>query len=170
MLLSLVALPFATKPLAAQQSRAVISLPGFREPFRIEDVAVPYDFDAPIGKVYGAIRASFADLKIPVIVDDSMSGIIGNGKLQASGVFADTRLSRLLDCGAGAIQQNADTYRLSIVLLVLVDADSPTRTKARIGFIGGGQDLGGTSKGAVNCGSSGKFEERLQGLIAKHLH
>lgn len=158
-----------TAPLGAQSSRAVVSLPGFPAPFRIEDVVVPYDFDAPAAKVYAAVKASFDELKIPIAVDDTTARLVGNAKLQASGSFADARLSRLLDCGAGAVQQNADTYRLSMALLVLWDADGPMRTKVRIGFTAGGQDLTGISKTAVSCGSTGRLEERLQGLINKHL-
>jgi hypothetical protein len=75
----------------------------------------------------------------------------------------------LFDCGASATGSNADTYRLSFVLLVLYDSVGPTRTKVQIGFIAGGQDITGMSKVAVTCGSTGRFEEKVQGLITKHL-
>jgi hypothetical protein len=159
----------AALPLGAQQSRAVISLPGYLAPFRIEDVAVPYSFDAPAARVYAAVKASFDEMRIPLTVDDTTARLVGNGKLEARANFSDVRLSRLFDCGASATGQNADNYRLSFVLLVLYDADGPTRTKVQIGFVAGGQDLTGMSKVAVTCGSTGKFEEKVQGLIAKHL-
>ena len=159
----------AALPLGAQQSRAVISLPGYLAPFRIEDVAVPYSFDAPASNVYSAVKASLAELKIPLTVDDTTARLVGNGRLEARASFADLRLSRLFDCGASATGLNADTYRLSFVLLVLYDPDGPTRTKVQIGFIAGGQDLSGMSKAAVTCGSTGRFEEKVQGLITKHL-
>ncbi len=159
----------AVLPLGAQQSRAVISLPGYLAPFRIEDVTVPYRFDAPASKVYPAVKASFDELKIPLTVDDTSARLVGNGKLEARANFSDFRLSRLFDCGASATGLNADSYRLSFVLFVLYDADGPTRTNVQIGFIAGGQDLTGMSKVAVTCGSTGKFEERVQGLITKHI-
>jgi hypothetical protein len=159
----------AVLPLGAQQSRAMISLPGFLAPFRIEDVAVPYSFDAPASKVYAAVKATFDELKIPLTVDDSSARLVGNGKLGARGTFTDVRLSRLFDCGASATGLNADSYRLSFVLLVLYDPDGPLRTTVQIGFIAGGQEPTGTSKIAVTCGSTGRLEEKVQGLITKHL-
>lgn len=159
----------AALPLGAQRSRAVISLPGYLAPFRIEDVTMPYSFDASASRVYAAVKASFDDLKIPLMVDDTTARLVGNGKLEARGSFADIRLSRLFDCGASATGQNADTYRLSFVLLVLYDPDGPTRTKVQIGFIAGGHDIAGTSKVAVTCGSTGRLEEKIQGLITTHL-
>jgi hypothetical protein len=159
----------AVVPLGAQQSRAVITLPGYLAPFRIEDVAVPYSFEAPASKVYAAVKATFDELKIPLTVDDTTARLVGNGKLEARANFSDFRLSRLFDCGASATGSNADAYRLSFVLLILYDPDGVARTRVQIGFIAGGQDLTGMSKVAVTCGSTGRLEEKVQGLITKHL-
>lgn len=156
-------------PVGAQQSRAVISLPGYLAPFRIEDVTVPYSFEGPPSTVYAAVKATFDEMKILLTVDDTTARLVGNGKLEARGNFSDFRLSRLFDCGASATGQNADTYRLSMVLLILYDPDGPTRTKVQIGFSAGGQDITGMSKVAVTCGSTGRFEEKVNGLITKHL-
>ena len=159
----------AAAGLPAQTTRMRITLPGFREPFSIEDVSSPFELAAPAGKSYPAVKAALAELKVQLSVDDSAGGLLGNTKLVGMGSFLGYRLSRLLDCGDGATGPVADSYRLAIVFLVLLDPIDGARTKMRVGFIAGGQDISGTSKIAVTCGSRGTIEEKLFQLTAKRL-
>jgi hypothetical protein len=151
---------------ASAQSRARVTLAGFREPIAIEDVSTPFTIDASAGKTFTALRTAFAELKIPLDVVDSAGGLIGNAKLSAVTMFAGQRLGKLFDCGASAGgSNNADSYRLSIVLLALVDANGANSTKLRIGFVASGTDIGGATKMAVTCGSSGALEGKLAELV-----
>jgi hypothetical protein len=151
---------------AQAQSRARISLAGFKEPIAIEDVSTPFTIDASAGKTFAALRAAFGELKIPLDVVDSAGGLIGNAKLSGVSIFAGQRLGKLFDCGSSAGgANNADSYRLSIVLLALVDPAGANSTKMRIGFVASGKDIGGATKMAVTCGSTGALETKMAELV-----
>lgn len=166
---SLLLLVLALPALSAQESRARIGLPGFRDIFPIEDVAQPYELPGPYRKSYAAVKAAFAELKLDLTVDDSLAGLIGNKKVSARVNFLGYRLSRLLDCGMTTVGENADSFRLSIVLLALLDPVDETRTKLRIGFIAGGEPVSGPRRDAVTCGSSGVIEARLVQMASRYL-
>jgi len=166
---SLLVLLCAASALAAQESRARIGLPGYRDIFPIEDVTVPYELGAPFGKSYVAVKAALAELKVELSVDDSAAGLIGNKKLSARLNFLGYQLSRLLDCGMNTMGQNADSFRLSIVFLALLDPIDATHTKLRVGFIGGGEPVSGPRRDAVTCGSTGVIEAKLAQLVSRRL-
>ena len=159
----------AASTLAAQESRARIGLPGFKDIFPIEDVTVPYELNGSFGRSYAAVKAAFVELKLDLSVDDSVAGLLGNKKLSARVNFLGFPLSRLLDCGMTTMGQNADSFRLSIVFLALLDPIDATRTKLRLGFIAGGEPVSGPRRDAVTCGSTGVLESRLVQLASARL-
>lgn len=160
----------ATSLAAAQQTRARIALPGYRDMFAIEDVALPFTLNAPVDSAFSAVKAAFAELKIPVTVDDTDGWLLGNQKFTATGTLAGYRLSRVLDCGMRPMGgANADSFRLTIVLLALFDTDDGLHTKLRLGFAAGGEPVGGASRDAVTCGSTGVLEARIVELATSHL-
>lgn len=160
---------FASSALAAQESRARIGLPGFRDIFPIEDVTVPYELNAPLGKSYAAVKSAFAELKVDLGVDDSAAGLIGNKKISARVNWVGYQLSRLLDCGMNTMGQNADSFRLTIVFIALLDPVDATHTKLRLGFVAGGEPVSGPKRDAVTCGSTGVIEAKLVQLAGKRI-
>lgn len=167
-MLVLAALTLAASAARAQETRARISLPGWRAPFPIEDVVIDVSLDAPSGKAFTAIAGAFDDLKIPVDTRDSVAGLIGSMRILPSGSLGGLRLSRILDCGQGPTgAPNAESYRLTVVLLVLLDPIDASHTKVRIGLVASGQEPGGSNR--IQCGSSGRMEEVLQQTAAKRL-
>lgn len=157
-------------PLAAQHSRAMIGLPGFLDKFPIEDVAVPFTLDAPVTRSYTAVKAAFEDLKLPLDVDDSTGGLVGKQHTNAQVAFAGTRMSRLFDCGEKSTAgPNADSYRLTIVFLALLDPLDSAHTKLRVGFAAGAVPSSGSRSDGVQCGSKGVMEAKLADLVNKHL-
>ena len=156
--------------LPAQETRARIGFPGFQDVFPIEDVASSFDLDAPVGKAYAAIKATFAELKVPLEGEDSVRGIVGNRKISARTNFAGYRLSRVLDCGTGGTGgQNADSFQLHIALIALLDPAGGSHTRVRVGFVAGAAPVAGDARNAVQCGSTGVLEARLIELASKHL-
>ena len=157
-------------PLAAQQSRALIGLPGFIDKFPIEDVTTPFTLDAPLFKSYDAVKAAFDALKVPVDVDDSVSRIVGLQHGAAQVRFAGYRMSQLFDCGeSGMTGPNADSYRLTVVFLALLDPVDSTHTSLRVGVVAGAVPAGGSRSAAVQCGSTGALEAKLDELAAARL-
>jgi len=155
--------------LGAQETRARIRLPGFKEPFPIEDVVVPFELNAAFSKAFAAVAAAFDDLELPVNISDKSQGLVGNTKIQALRDLAGNRLTRLLDCGSKSTGLNAETYRISLVFLALLDSIDANHTKVRVGFTAGAEPPGGSARDAVNCSSSGVLEQQLIDLAKLRL-
>jgi hypothetical protein len=166
----LIALSCVSASLPAQATRASIGLPGFVDRFPIEDVTIVFTLDAPLGKSYAAVKAAFADLKIPLTVDDSSGGIVGSGRSLAQLNFAGYKMSRLFDCGEGAtVGPHADSYRLTIVFLALLDSVDASHTKLQVGVVAGATSPTGSRADAVQCGSKGELEAKLVELASARL-
>jgi hypothetical protein len=160
----------ASSSLSAQKTRASIGLPGFVDRFPIEDVTIPFTLDAPVGKAYAAVKAAFADLKIPLTTDDSAAGLVGNQRALAQLEFGGFRMSRIFDCGESTTMgHRADSYRLTIVLLALLDPLDASHTKLQVGLVAGATPGTGARSDAVQCGSSGTLEAKLVALATARL-
>lgn len=159
----------AVSTLAAQPTRARVGLPGFQDQFPIEDVALSFTLDAPVDRSYAAVKAAFADLKVPVDVDDSVGGVVGKQRSTAQINFVGYRMSRLFNCGMSTMGQNADSFRLTIVFLALLDPVDASHTKLRVGFVAGAEPVSGPRGNAVQCGSTGVIEAKLVELASNRL-
>ncbi|HVT38801.1 MAG TPA: hypothetical protein VHE78_07145 [Gemmatimonadaceae bacterium] len=155
--------------LQAQSSRARIRLPGYADPFPIEDVTSTFAVDAPLARAYGAVKAAFDDLQVPLSVDEGHGAVLGNQNIKAVAGFGGYRLSRLVDCGSSTMGLNADTFRVSLVFLALLDSTDATHTQVRIGFIGGGEPIASATRQGVQCASTGVMEARLMEIVSKRL-
>ena len=153
----------------AQPSRARIRLPGYRDPIAIEDVTVQFELNVSASNALAAFKGAFADLGVPLDVEDPTGAILGNQSIKAVAGFGGYRLSRLLDCGSSTVGQNSDTFRVSIVLLALLDWVDSTHTKVRVGFVGGAVPIASSVNQGVQCSSTGVMEARLMELASKRL-
>jgi len=99
-------------------------LPAYREPIALDTVMLVTKQAAPAGKVWATAEKVFYDLKIPVDTRDSVRGIIGVIKFTKSGYLLDKPISALLNCGTSITGPNADNFRISMVLVAMVMADT----------------------------------------------
>ncbi len=156
--------------LSAQQSRSLVGLAGWRDKFPIEDVVIPFTVDAPAGKAFAAVKSAYEDLNLTTNVSSAAAGLVGIQQVTAQTSFAGYRMSRLFDCGSGTSgAPNADTYRLTIVFLTLVDAPDASHTKLRIGVVASAIPAAGGVSQAIQCGSTGVLEQKLVDLASAHL-
>jgi len=161
---------FTAAAMEGQATRARITLPGYRDAFPIEDVATPFELNAPIARAYDAIKGAFDDLKVPLDVNDGSGAVVGNKNIHALVSFAGFRLSRIVNCGSSPIGQNADSFKVSLVLLALLDSTDAKHTKVRVGFVGGAEPIAGALRQGVQCGSTGLLEAKLIELASSRLH
>jgi hypothetical protein len=160
----------AATSLAAQPSRAMIGLAGRPNKFPIEDVALPFTLDAPLAKSYAAVKAAFAELKLPIDMDDPAGGLVGVQLTKAQNTFAGYRMSRIFECGEkSTMGPNADSYRLTIVFLALVDSLDASHTKLRVGVVASAVPSSGSRRDALPCGSTGVLEAKLADLASARL-
>lgn len=80
-LLLCVAILLASARLDAQPVRGRVNLPGFANTIILDTLAVSAEIDAPMGRLYAATVAVLENMKIPMEVNDSAGGLVGNLRL-----------------------------------------------------------------------------------------
>jgi hypothetical protein len=79
-------------------------------------------------------------------------------------------MSRIFDCGEkSTMGPNADSYRLTIVFLALLDSLDASHTKLRVGFVASAVPSSGSRTEALQCGSTGVIEAKLVELASARL-
>lgn len=151
----------------SQESRAHVSLPGWKMPFPIEEIVVDFPVAAPTARVYRAVASILDDLQIPIDTRDSVGGLVGSMRFQPPPSLAGRRLSQLLDCGSSATGARADSYKVTATFLALLDAPDAQHTKLRLGFVGSGQDRAGVNR--VQCSSTGVLEGLVSDAVKRWL-
>jgi hypothetical protein len=74
------------------------------------------------------------------------------------------------NCGSGMTGPNADSYRLTIAAVVLIEGLATGGSKYAIALVASAQDVQGSAKDPVPCGSTGFTELRIEELMRKALN
>ena len=166
----LIALGLATASGTAQtRARIRVALPAFGAQIVLDTIGEVQVVPAPTGKVFTAATMVLQNYKIPTDISDSASGLLGAVKLMRSRNVAGSALSRYLECGSGMTGLRADTHRIQMPLLLMLDPDATGGTRLRIALIASAQDNSGTSNQPVPCGSTGALENQLRKAISEQL-
>ena len=166
-LLSVVLFGVATA--AAQNVRVRIGVLGHSAPLAVDSLASAFDVAASRGATFAAVAAVLAELKVPIDTRDSARGMVGVMRIAKLRTFAGAPISRFLSCGNGIIGANADNWRIYITALAFVDAKDSANTVLRVAMVGGAEDIQGSSKDPVACGSTGGFENFVFDRVKKRL-
>jgi hypothetical protein len=162
-----IVLPGAAGTVGAQ--RAIVSLPGIHGVIHMDTLGQADVVDAPAYRVYHAAVLAFEGMKIPLQVRDSARGLVGNLELVQTRRVAGTNLSTFLSCGSTITGLRADSYRLTMPLLVMLDPLAQNRTQVRVALIASARDMQGSSTEPVPCNSTGVLERRIRTSIDQHL-
>lgn len=154
---------------AAQRTRLRVALPAFGAQVVMDTLGELRDVGAPPGKVFRAATMVLQNLKIPIDVSDSAGGLVGAAKLTRSRNLSGSALSRYLECGSNLTGPRADSHRIQMPLLILIDAGPNGTTKLRIALVGSAQDNSGVSNTPVMCGSTGALEGQIRKAIEGQL-
>ena len=129
----------------------------------VGQVTVP----ASLPSVWGSLPSVFEALEIEVTHSEASTGTMGNRGFRARRVEGE-RMSAWLDCGRGLVRANADTYEvtLSIVVQLLAAAEGETLVRTTVDAYARDRSL---SAGSVHCLSWGALERRVGELIAERL-
>ncbi|MHB1297642.1 MAG: hypothetical protein ACYC0B_03855 [Gemmatimonadaceae bacterium] len=156
--IAVVLLLLANQSLEAQQRRVRIGIIGHRGPVAVDSLATIVTINGSTGATYRALAQVFAELKIPVDVQDSTRGLIGVTNVRRMGTFGNARISRYLNCGSGMTGLNADNWRVEVTALAFLEKADSATTTLRLAMVGGAQDVAGSSTIPVACGTTGVFE------------
>jgi hypothetical protein len=119
--------------------------------------------------VWLAAKKVFADLDVPLIVENTSTHQMGNPNFYKSRMFAGEPMSQLVDCGSGMTGPKASTYRIYISLLTSIATDGKGGTTVQTTFVPMGQDISAGSADRIPCGSTGRFEANFLDRIQKTL-
>jgi len=114
---------------------------------------------APVSSVWLAVKAVYAEMDIPVVVDSPALHQLGNSGFAKTRVLAGQPMTDFVDCGSGMTGPKASTYRIYISLLTQVTANPNGTTTVQTTFDPRGQDVSGPSSDRIPCGSTGRFEQ-----------
>ena len=114
---------------------------------------------APASNVWLAVKAVYAEMDIPVVVDNPAMHQLGNANFAKSRVLAGRSMTEFVDCGSGMTGAKAATYRIYISLLTQVAGNADGTTTVQTTFVPMGQDVSGGSADRIPCGSTGRFEQ-----------
>ena len=117
--------------------------------------------DAPPATVWLAVKKVYADLDIPVTVENPAARQLGNQNFIKSRKMGGDAMTAWVDCGSGMTGAKASTYRMSMSLLTDVIPDGKGGTKLQTTFIPMGQDIEQGSSDRIACASTGRFEQLL---------
>lgn len=124
------------------------------EPARASRIQV----DAPPASVWLAVKKVYADLEIPVTLDNLPGHQLGNPNFYKSRQMGGQRMTDFVDCGSGMTGPNASSFRIYMSLLTDVNPDGKGGTTLATTFTAMGQDVAGGSSDRIPCGTSGRFE------------
>ena len=145
--------------------RARVSLRGYRDPIALDTLASVYTVNAAVGTTFAAAAQTFKTLGFDATVRDSVGGLIGNIEFSRTRTLVGSQMSTWLNCGSGMTGPNADNYRITIALMIMVDLAPDNSTRLRIGMVGSGANIVGNSNDPVACATTGRLEERIAQLI-----
>lgn len=120
--------------------------------------AVGTTIAAPAAQVWLAVKKVYADLEIPVTVENPSAHQIGNANFYKTRQVGGHAMPEFVDCGSSMTGPKASTYRIYMSLLTDVMTDGNGGAKIQTTFVPMGQDVSGGSADRIPCGSTGRFE------------
>jgi hypothetical protein len=113
------------------------------------------------------VKGAYQALGIDITIDNPAVHQMGNTNFWRTRTVGPFRMSELVECGMGMTGRKADTYRIYMALLTMVNSDGKGGTKLETTLTAAGQDMSGTSADRIVCGSTGKLELTLHEMVAK---
>jgi hypothetical protein len=144
----------------AQSGRVRVSLPGHPDILLLDTLVVVRELEAPETRAYRAVVRAFEEMGIRPDTRDSTGGIVGALRLTRTGRLSGAPLSRYLNCGDGMTGANADTYRVRMAAVALLERVAESRTRVAVALAAGAEDMTGSGR-RVPCTSTRRLEARL---------
>jgi hypothetical protein len=125
----------------------------------------------PPAAAWIAAKKVYADLEIPLTVENPSAHQIGNQSFYKTRQLAGQSMVDFVDCGSGMTGPKAASYRIYISLLTTIVTDGKGGTIIQTTFVPAGQDMSGNSTDRIACGSTGRLEalflDRIKTTLGK---
>ena len=155
-------------PLAVRAQGVRVKLPAWPDLILLDTMRSEHPVSAPPEAVYAAVLKIFFELGIPVGNTDNKAGIIGSERFERSRNLAGLPMSRSFSCGESATGPNADSYRLTIVVVAWVTPRAGGGSTLATAMAASGADNAGVSKPPRECASLGRIEEKILDGVTKY--
>jgi hypothetical protein len=123
--------------------------------------AAAVDIDSPPTTVWLAVKKVYADLDIPVTLENPPEHRLGNPNFFKSRNMGGASMTNWVDCGSGMTGPNALTWRIFMMSLTDVIPNGKGGTTLKTTFTAIGQDVTGGSADRIPCGTTGRFEQSI---------
>jgi len=154
---------------AAQRIRTVI-IEG--QPARVitDTMGTPYEVPASAPKVFAALAAVYADLKVSTAIRDSAQLQVGNPSFTRRETIGGRQLSSYLSCGEGMTGPYADYYKIYLGLVSTLTPKTPGSVTLRTVLLAGAVNVTEGKHDPQPCESSGRLEARIHQMVLKKLY
>ncbi len=162
--------PAATTSSGTPEPTALFTGPNIPTLYKDAAVASTTRFAKSPALVAAAVRLAYANIGVPVTVDDATGRRIGNADFYRSRNFAGKPMTELVACGSSMTGPNASSFRVYVSLLTTIDADGKGGSTVGVLFESTARDVvGGASNDRVSCGTTGALEQLMFARIHSYL-
>jgi hypothetical protein len=123
--------------------------------------------DGTVTEVWAILPAVFEQLEIATTTIDPSEGVMGNASYRARRIEG-RRMSDFLDCGRAMGREYADSYAVTLGVLVQLVTSPDGRTLVRTILDAYARDPS-MSSGSVHCITWGSLERRIGDLVVEWL-
>jgi hypothetical protein len=109
-----------------------------------------------------AVKKVYAELDVPITVENPTVHQIGNQNFYKARQFAGRPMPEYVDCGTSMTGPKSGYYRIYMSLLTDVFSDGKGGTKVQTTFVPAGVDMqSGNSADRIACATTGRLEARF---------
>lgn len=120
-------------------------------------------------QVFAVLPAVYAELAIPVSVNDGQSKSVGNTGWRTRRSIGKVPMQRYLDCGSSGTIQNAETYQILMSVVTTVRPNASGGSVVSTAITATGKNPVTSSSAEVRCATKGDLEIRIRDMVQKRI-
>lgn len=124
--------------------------------------------EASVDRIWKALPAIYDSLAIPLTVHDPRNRVIGNEGMVIRRRLGKVALSKYLECGRSQMDQNADTYEITLSVVTRLNVIDSAQTKVTTLVEASARGLQFAGQASA-CTTTGTLEIRFHQLLKNAL-
>lgn len=121
-------------------------------------------------EAWGVLPGVYAELLIPVSINDTRSKTIGNTGWKTRRSIGRVPAQRYVECGASGSMENAETYSLNLSIVTSVLPNPNGGAVISTAISGTAKNPITSSSAEVRCASKGDLELRIRDMVQKAIY
>lgn len=120
-------------------------------------------------QVFAVLPAVYAELGIPISVNNAQSKSVGNTGWRTRRAVAKVPMQRYLECGSSGSMSNAETYSINMSIVTTVRPNDSGGSVVATAISAIGKNPVTSSSAEVRCASKGDLEIRIRDMVQKRI-